>query len=85
MTTITAAPVVERITSNLYGIPGQIAYTAAVRYGSGPVQFVSFASSRHGGSVAMVAEGQPVEFVPDPDRFGRLSPRWVRRYFGQEA
>lgn len=77
-------PVVERITSNV-GMAGQIAYTAHVRYGNEPVQYVSFASSRYGGPVVMVTENMESVFVTEPERFGRLSPRWVRRFYGQEA
>lgn len=78
------APVVERITTNSNGLAGQIAYTAHVRYGE-EVQYVSFASSRHGGPVVMVTENMPAVFVTEPERFGRLSPRWVRRFYGEEA
>lgn len=77
------APVVERITTNT-GVAGQIAFTAHVRYGN-EVQFVSFASSRHGGPVVMVTENMESVFVTEPERFGRLSPRWVRRFYGEEV
>lgn len=77
-------PVVERITSN-FGMAGQLAYTAHVRYGDEPIQYVTFAGARYGGPVVMVTETLDAVFVTEPERFGRLSPRWVRRFYGQEV
>jgi hypothetical protein len=77
-------PVVESISTNA-GMIGQIAYTATVRYEGEPVRYVAFASNRHGGPVVMVDDTFGQTFVSDPERFGRFSPRWVRRFFGEDV
>lgn len=87
-TTTDTRPTVERISSVIDGIAGQIAYNVTVRYPDelgGTTHVLTFASSRHGGPVVMVDETFGQTFVSDPDRFGRFSPRWVRLFFGEDV
>ncbi len=64
------------------GAAGSVAFTVTVTYPGEESQRVTFTGSTYGspGPVLML----PAEvFVSDPGRFGeRLSPGWVRRFFG---
>ena len=67
------------------GVAGQLAYTAKVRYPGEDPGDVTFVGSVYGGAVVMVTEAFPRGvFVKDPSRFGKFSPKWVRRFFGAE-
>ena len=70
--------------SRTNGVAGQLAYTATVEYEGEPDYVVTFVGSTYGGPVVMVIDGRQT-FVTDPSRFGRLSPEWVRRFFGSEV
>lgn len=67
------------------GIAGVIAYSVPVTYPDEPTETITFRGSVYGGPVVMVTPGNPAGvFVTDPARFGRLSPVWVRRFFGAD-
>jgi len=77
-------PNVKRISRN-NGMAGQLAYVATVEYPNEPDSVVTFVGSSYGGPVVMVTPNGTQTFVTDPERFGRLSPRWVRLFFGDCA
>ena len=81
-------PTVTKISSSA-GIAGQLSYVATVDYGpeNGGESVVQFVGNRHGGPVVMILSGGLQVFVDRDvnERCGRLSPRWVRRFFGEEA
>jgi hypothetical protein len=67
------------------GVAGQLSYTAKVRYPGEDPSELTFVGSVYGGLVVMVTDAFPRGvFVKDPSRFGKLSPQWVRRFFGAE-
>lgn len=67
------------------GVAGQIRYAAVVEYPGEESSKVSFVGSAYGGPVLMITGGCPDGvFVTDPSRFGKFSPKWVRRFFGSE-
>lgn len=76
---------VERISAGRPDVLAQLVYVATVRYGDSEPITVVFAGHKAGGPVAVTNDAGLTELVTDPDRYGRLSPRWVRRYFGEEA
>lgn len=65
------------------GVAHQVSYTAKVTYPNEPTEKVEFVGSIDGGPVVMISPAGAQVFVTDPTRFGdRLSPEWVRRFFG---
>lgn len=66
------------------GIAGQISYTVTVQYEGEPAEQLQFVGSIYSGPVVMVSPTGAQTFVTDPERFGQLSPEWVRRFFGYE-
>lgn len=67
------------------GVAGQLAYTAKVRYPDEDPSDLTFVGSVYGGVVVMVTEAFPDGvFVKDPSRFGKFSPKWVKRFVGDE-
>lgn len=66
------------------GVAGQFSVSATVAYPDELSSRIEFVGSVFGGPVVMITPvGQT--FVTDPARFGKLSPLWVRRFFGIEA
>lgn len=65
------------------GVAGQISYRTWVQYPEEPTMAVEFVGSVYGGPVVAVSPGFGQVFVDDPGRFGKFSPKWVRRYFGK--
>ena len=82
MSTATIAPTLGTIKRHT-GIAGQIAYTVTVAYPGEDSAPVTFTGNTDGGPVVMVTPSTPGgTFVYDPQRFGRFSAEWVRRFFG---
>ena len=86
------APTDLKISDVARGAADTLAYSATVtyHYPDAPSETVraTFVGSRHGGPVTMVTTtaGREVQVhVTDPERFGRLSARWIRRFYGLET
>lgn len=67
------------------GVAGQISYSTTVQYPEEPPMKVQFVGSVYGGPVVAISPGFGQTFVSDPNRFGKFSPAWVRRYFGRKG
>lgn len=62
------------------GVAGQVSYTATVEYEGEEPSSVTFVGSVYGGPVVMVT-AQAQVYVTEPERFGKFSAEWVRRFF----
>jgi hypothetical protein len=62
------------------GIAGQYSYTVPVTYEGEETRTVEFVGNVYGGPIVMVTDADQV-LVTEPERFGRFSPEWVRRFF----
>ena len=67
------------------GAAGQLVYVVTLEYPGEGRDVVTFVGSSYGGPVLLQHSRLGDVWVSDPDRYGRLSPRWVRRFFGLEA
>jgi len=67
------------------GVAGQFSYSVQVSCpedGDPTPREVTFVGNTFGGPIVMITPGFPGGmFVRDPERFGALSPEWVRRFF----
>lgn len=67
----------------LPGLAGQYAYAVPVTYPGEAERIVTFVGSVYGGPTFVITDTGYQHRVSDPERFGpKLSPAWIRRYYG---